>query len=504
MNLPPSCGRSSPPWFGSLAKLLLGVAAVLLSVGKTTGAEESEQLIVFLQPESSRVETVFEKKRLPELRELARQMGVAVTVRDARQGAPEEVAVTPLLVYQNHRGRSIYQGRTNTFDRIRNFIRTSRYVPQGEAPNRRRDIPVWQLERARLWAPLKVAAVTGFPPENYDHEAFVGEALAGIREGFQHFRFQESALLGRADRGFYMDFYPWLSEDGTLFLSLALYSQFHCKEPIFEKKKLPLTGPWQSRNFLFREAARIMEEEVVRQISDPESGDSFTPVAADTPQVSWQSIALSLPPEPPRSSAAPVRDMTIPADWVLEPAGPEDPPMLLFRFPAPLDQYAGEVTAATGELHLPEGPTLSGARGFVEVDTRSSVTMGNAVLDEAIRGTIMLHSRKYPTAKFTIGSIHDDGVPLKYGRLTPAGIRGQFRLKGTTVPLTAAAEFEPIVGRDGFPRLLVRGRFRIDLRVFDIEGADGPAPARNTLIFDISLTYQERTPETAMLSRPSL
>jgi hypothetical protein len=29
--------------------------------------------------------------------------------------------------------------------------------------------------------------------------------------------------------------------------------------------------------------------------------------------------------------------------------------MLLFRFAAPLDQYAGEVTAVAGELHLSEG-----------------------------------------------------------------------------------------------------------------------------------------------------
>ncbi|HHP7235839.1 MAG TPA: YceI family protein [Desulfobacterales bacterium] len=484
---------SKPPRYRrlSIAMWVLVFAGGLLATVGATADEGYEQLIVFLQPGASSVETVFETQRLPEVRELAREMGVGVIVRDAGPKAPADIAVTPLLVYQNHRGRSIYQGRTTTLDRMRNFIRTSRYVPQGDAPNRRGNIPVWQQGRARIWAPLKVSAVTGFPPPDYDHEAFMKTALSGIREGFEQFRFRDRVDLGRADRGFYMDFYPWLSEDGTLFLSLALYSQFHCKEPIFEKKRAPLTGPWKDRRALFREAARVMEAEVARHIRDPESGDSFTAVPADTPQVSWTSLDLDLPPEPPRSNMAAAADLSLPQDWTLEAAAPDDPPMLLFRFAAPLDQYAGEVTAVAGELHLSEGLKLSGARGFVEVDTRSSVTMGNAVLDEAIRGTVMLYTRKYPTARFTIDSIQGDGRPLAYGRLTPAGIQGQFTLKGTTVPLAVAGEFEPIVGRDGLPKLLVNGRFQIDLRAFDIEGADGPAPARHTLIFDINLTYGE-------------
>jgi hypothetical protein len=48
------------------------------------------------------------------------------------------------------------------------------------------------------------------------------------------------------------------------------------------------------------------------------------------------------------------------------------------------------------------------------------------------------------------------------------------------------AEFEPIIDDSGKPRLLIRATFNIDLRVFKIEGADGPAPARHTLIFDVN------------------
>ena len=60
------------------------------------------------------------------------------------------------------------------------------------------------------------------------------------------------------------------------------------------------------------------------------------------------------------------------------------------------------------------------------------------------------------------------------------------------MPLAAPAEFEPVIGADGRPRLIVRTAFGIDLRNFDIEGADGPEPARYTLLFDINLQFEPK------------
>ncbi|MEE4265828.1 MAG: hypothetical protein V2I56_24280, partial [Desulfobacteraceae bacterium] len=96
---------SKPPRYRRLpiAMWVLVFAGGLLATVGATADEGYEQLIVFLQPGASGVETVFETQRLPEVRELAREMGVDVIVRDAGQKAPADIAVTPLLVYQNHR-----------------------------------------------------------------------------------------------------------------------------------------------------------------------------------------------------------------------------------------------------------------------------------------------------------------------------------------------------------------------------------------------------------------
>lgn len=453
----------------------------------------SEQLIIFLQPGQSPVDLAFQERFLPKIRALGESMGVDVYPLDVGKGAPSEVGVTPLIVYQNHLGRSIYQGRTTALNRIRHFIRTSRFVPQGAAPNRREQIPVWKIGKAQVWIPLKVTDLTGHLPASYSHAAFVSEATEGIVAGLDRFRMRDVVELGRADRGFYMDFYPWLSEDGTLHISFALYSQFDCKEPVFRSGDDPVAGPWTDRKNLFKKAASILQEKVVASIRDAEIGDGFDPVVDTLPEVDWKKLGFALPGAPKKAALQQPVDLTLPRHWILSKSGPDDPPMIQFRFQPPLDQYRGEIITAAGGLALPENQQLEGADGFVEIDTRTAVTMGDPVLDEVIRGSLMLYAQKYPTARYTLKSFRGDDQPLVYGELKPATLEGVFTLKGKRIPLPCVGEVEPVIGRSGIPQLLVRGSFQIDLREFDIEGADGPAPARYTLQFDINLIFGPRT-----------
>ena len=291
----------------TFAGLLLSFC--LMTAQIADAASETEQLIIFVQPQDSPVDEMFMQRSLPEIQNMAQSMGIDVHVVDATRGVPRSVTLTPLIVFQNYRGRSIYQGRTTTPGRIRNFIRTSRYVPQGEEPNRRTNIPVWSRDRSRLWAPLKVASVTGTPPQNYRRDKFTAEALDNIKKGFRKFKLQKTAELGRADRGFWMDFYPWRSSDGTLFLSLALFSEFDCKKPVFSDK---IIGPWQKRTDLFRQAAVRMEDAVAQITADPANGDSFYPIARSVPLKNWKQIGLALPPAPKLKTAQPKVSTVVP------------------------------------------------------------------------------------------------------------------------------------------------------------------------------------------------
>jgi polyisoprenoid-binding protein YceI len=470
-----------------LAALLMATFLILPQNARTT--TDSGQLIVFVQPNSSSVDDVFLQRSLPEIRKIADAMGVSVHVVDASKGSPIEVALTPLIVYQNYRGRSVYQGRTTTPARIRNFMRTSRFVPQGKERNRRENIPVWTRGRSRVWAPLKVAPISGKQPADYDHDAFVAQALKSIAGGFKKFDIQKLVELDRADRGFYMDFNPWLSDDGNLFITVVVFSQFDCKTPVFSKK---IIGPWKKYQKLFRQASAAGEEAVVRIAADPASGDSFDPVKKTAPRKSWEQIGFPLPPAPKMKTAQTAVSAVVPQKWILTDSGPDDPPMIQFRFPAPLDNYAGEVKSGRGEFSLSQNRMVSGAQGFVEIDTRGNITMGDPRLDEAIQGRIMLYTKKFPATRFDIEKISGEDQPIAYGRLSPAFVAGKFSLKGKSIPLTSMTQIEPVMGEDGRPRLLVSGSFKIDLRTFNIEGADGPAPARHMLLFDLNLILKER------------
>ena len=103
----------------------------------------------------------------------------------------------------------------------------------------------------------------------------MARALKNIAKGFTKFDIQKTVELDRADRGFYIDFNPWLSDDGTLFITVVVFSQFDCKAPVFSKKVI---GPWKNYQKLFRQASRTGEDAVKQIIADPASGDSFDPV----------------------------------------------------------------------------------------------------------------------------------------------------------------------------------------------------------------------------------
>jgi hypothetical protein len=444
-----------------------------------------EQLVIFTQQNNSRVSQTFQQTILPQIKKLALEFELPVkTIEVGPDGVPSEIKITPLIVYQNHLGRSIYQGRTTTLTRIRNFIRTSRYVPQGKNPLIRKNTPILKMGRSRVWAPLKVASVTGTKPQGYQDQIFRQRALENIYKGFQNFQPLESISLGRADRGFYMDFYPWVSSDNTLFLSFAVFSQFHCKEPIFHTRENPLVGPWKNREELFQKAARLLENIVLEKIKDDQAGDGFNPIASSLPITNWKDLGLPLPP-PPKKRTENVVNSEVPLSWVLAPQKTDHPPIVLFRFPAPLDNYAGEATKGVGKFQLPKNRHPAGATGYVEIDP-NSVTMGQSDLDKVIHSSLMLNTKKYPVSRFVIHSGEGEEQKITYGTLTPVLFRGNLEIKGKTIPHATAMEIEPILNDVGEPILILKGGFKVDLNDLQISGPDGPEESNHTLLFDVN------------------
>lgn len=476
-------GKHLMPIQPILYRLVL-LFATALSIYLLPTKARSGEVLVFLQSTADATvpaEQPFITDVLPELERFAKEQGHSVDRIAALKEAPEEVHITPLIVFQNHQGRSIYQGRLNTLDRIENFLRTATFVPQNKAALKRENLPVWKMGRATIASPIKISAVTGNVPKDYKHETFEAEARDAIEAGLSSSSMQATVSLRRSDRQFYMDFYPWRSRLGTCYLSLALFSQFHCKEPVFKTEE-PLKASWGKRNSLFTEGVKLLEAEVMKQLTN-HVGDAFAPLAESVPVKSWEAIGHPLPKPPSGQSAQATSTLSIPSQWVVESLPSAQPPPIVFRFPAPLDQYIGQVTSVSGNISLGADLSLSSLTGKLVADP-TKVSMGESDLDDALQGSSFLKTKAFPESSFTItGSESSD--KLAFGQLSTTVLSGEFLLKGKRVPLSAPCQLEPVVNQAGEVRLQLRGSFSIDVRAFEIDPADGPEPASHTLNFDV-------------------
>ena len=440
------------------------------------------QVIVFVQPGVSEVARDFEEKHLPEIRMIADEFGAEFQIINAQEGAPEEITVTPVIVFQNTLGRSIYVGRYNLHDKIRAFIRTSQNSPQQAATFPREDVLLRKEGRTLLAAPIKVVPVEGHPPRDYNHQHFVDQARKAVADGTTGFTLASGITQQRTDRAFYMDFYPWRSRWGKLNLSVALFSQFNCDIPVYKEPGETFTGSWTNRDEVFKQAAAAMAEAINREMTSPSNGDGFDPLGEGVPVVSWEQLGLSLPKAKPEQDVQ-ATQTSVDGKWKLQKAKPDAPPRIQFRFPAPLDNYFGEVKEVQSELDFGDSGDLSDLKGWFEADSKS-VTMGEAELDHSIRGAAFLHISKHPTVRFDIDSSSD----IEPSTVT---VNGNLQMKEIVLPLEAELVFESKPGSDGNETLALRGTFTLPLTPFNMEGPDGPADAKDKLLFDLNLSYEQ-------------
>ncbi|MDA8020624.1 MAG: hypothetical protein MPN21_24565 [Thermoanaerobaculia bacterium] len=461
----------------------LRFAGICAALGLLASAAAAETLAVFVQPGEEAVSRHFADEVLPEIRRWAGDTDLELRVVDATAGAPAAVSLTPLIVHVGPRGRSIFQGRYADVGKLEHFVRTSRVVPAAGGTSTRTDVAVLQLGRAKIYAPLKITDLSGELPPGFDRDSFHRRARAAFLAGLEHFSVVPEVEIGPSDRAFYMDVHTFRSAEGELFLSLDLYSQFHCLDPVFRRFDEPVSGPETASRDLFARAARILESATLEQLQGTERGDGFQPVAASTPVTSWEALDLAIP-DSDRTDASALVDVELPGVWRLDREASAADPSLVFRFPPPLERYSGQVDRFDAALELTpgeSGPTLAGATGWVEAET-GAVTFGEKDLDKAVHGK--LKTTTFPASRFSLQRVEADGAPLTFGRTSRMVGLGEFSLLGWDVPVRVDAEVEPIIGVDGQPRLWVRARFGLDIdQPFGLEGPDGPPEASRHLLF---------------------
>lgn len=448
----------------------------------STGLAQGE-LIVFLSGNGSEVDKAFQSNTLPKLKKFAEENEIAIKLKEGSKAAPEGITTLPAIIYQNHLGRSVYIGRFNQLDKMVNFIRTAKRIPQTKDAIKKEIVKkgyVFQDGRCTVELKTKITDLSGTKPKKYNKEEFLAATEKDVVDAMKKFDQKANYEVFPTDREFYANFYPYRAEDGQFYVTTELYSQFHCHEPIYTTLGNPFQGKWKDKDEVIAQAARDIEAKITFHSKNPENGDGFDPISLKVPVKSWQALSCTLPAPPAGQENIDV-SIELPTEWQVKGPVSSLDPMVAFTFPPPVDNYSGEVKKLKGSLSINKELKLSSAKGDFQVDL-NSLTMGDPDLDESVKSEDMLDVSNFPTATFTFNAMSpNEDTSLEFGKMQMAQAMGKFTFKGKTIDRTVNAQITPLVDEEGEPILQVSVSFSININPFEIEGPDGPKPQSNTI-----------------------
>ncbi len=456
-------------------------------------ADSFEGIVVFHQPTPNRIESHFERTILPEIQAMAAENGREVRVVDATLGAPPEIHATPAIVFQNSKGRSLFQGRYTDIGKVRHFVQTSTFIPQGDGTIERANAGVRTVGRHRTALQLKVTPLEG-PAADDARDDELRELLNGsLYAATATYSPAETVQLERGDRTFYWDVYPYLDEDETLYFSHAIYSQFDCHDFVHGEDGSDFAAPWEQREELIKKLATHLETVTAEIMSGSSEGDGLTPLDYAVKVASWEALGLTLPE--PSASSTEISRANLQVEnrrWKLDSSltGTEVP-AIQFSFPAPLDSYTGIGNSlSNAELILSDDFSLTGASGHASVEI-TTLTMGEDGLDASIHS--MMEGAAYPESSFNLtAAAPDQGSGLKLGETQRMSADGVFSLKGVEIQLWGVlAELTPYLTPEGDERIDASASFSFTLMDnFNIDGPPGPSPANDTVMVRVHFTLQ--------------
>ncbi|MEL7338955.1 MAG: YceI family protein [Bacteroidota bacterium] len=443
-------------------------------------SQDAETIVVFVQSDQDQL---FMQQSLPKLKQYCRAEGLALQIKEVRDGAPTDLSSSPAIYFQTQRKRLLYAGRYTQFSSIENFVRSSRFLPPSENAFCKNQVWVKEDGRMQIMVAAKITPLRGTPLSVEEQKRFAKQAQEGISQGLTQFKAREKACLRKSDRIYYLDFHPYRDASGNLFLSTELYSQFSCIAPVFSRLDQPWEGTDSAVKALFAQAAAQLASELSQQMQSSQIGDAISPIGAEIPEAKWESLGLAFAEG--ATLPTPTQALTqLQGQW--QYAGSPDPriPALSFHFQQPLERYAGEVRELSAELQFDEQNRL--LAGEVEVEV-ASLSMGMPDLDEKVLRKY-LKAQKYPRASFSF-DLKDAPLAFAEAGQTKA-LQGRFTLMKHSIDLPVQLSLQTLTDDKGQPALLAQGQFQLRITEdFGIEGPDGPSPNRETMIFYFSLSF---------------
>jgi len=427
-----------------------------------TSSIAQESIYVFTQKK----DVQFVKETLPQLKAYAAEKGIDLLHQDILMRVPMEITATPAIIYQNPKGRAIYAGRYTVFSSIENFIRNNRNSPKASMQICKKNEWYKQVERFNMIASTKITTPKG--PEAKGKTLNQADLI-----DLSAFKYTKSDIcINKTDRNFYLDFHPYF-DNGKLYLTYELFSQFDCIKPIYSKMNEPIIIENSNLRKAFAQASAELAKQIELQLSQSKIGEALTPIAANTADKMWPSIVADTSQVSKTLNI--VSNYDISGNWKFASAIDEDTPIIQFNFKAPLDRYIGEVKALSGQFEVDNARRIVSGKFIAQAQ---SLTMGVPDFDQKIHKKY-IKAFKYPEASFEFDTTTKPVITLGETQSIP----GTFTLMSKSIPITVQTTFDAINDN----QLQVNCKFEVNIMdPFKVKGPDGPAEASEVVEFNMN------------------
>lgn len=455
------------------------IATVVFSI--LSSALLADNLVVFVNG-SQAIDKHFIDTYLDEIKQLADQYQLAFILRDVSNGAPEEITITPQIVFQKGEEKSFYVGRYSETSRLANFIRTVRNRTPKVKTQIKQNILTLKSEKAVTVLPLKITALSSPEAVTRQWQDQLNETAVAFYNGFESFELVNEVIFTKTNRALYLDIHPYKSSDDSLFLSYEIYSQFNCVEPVISKLNEPVSGLWANQQVLWETLGRQMESDVMQLITTSLIGDGFSEVPANTNSSAWPESIVD-------NSIKILKPISLTSkNWQVAGALDDKTPLIQFNFFAPLDNYAGEVKKLTGNINWESDRFLSGS---FTVNTKD-VTMGEATYDKNVHKKYLKVFR-FPLASFSFKNAEVPLAEIMKNPMQAYAIDGEFTMMKKSYPVRVKASFEPFTDEGEATKLLVNVNFDVNIfEKFNIIGPDGPVNAKSNMHFAMTFLMNSK------------
>lgn len=420
-----------------------------------------ERLIVFSQTGKNARLDNFNKNQVPKLDSLARVNGVSFELVTTERDIPLDVRILPSIYYLSSSKKSYYIGRYDAIDRIERFLKNEQAFDLPKTSFQRQNIYLYLHEHFAIGTRLKVTPNNG---PGKDKSNFKSDFLKAFDGSIENLTYYFSYPFREQSKQFYLNVYPYLTEEGVYYISIEVFSQHHCKEAIYNNFKNPISGTDITK--LGQKVSTLYEQLLPKLLIKPSIiGESVTLLQTSKRTKDWSDYGFSSSITQEQDHV----DLEIQDGNYHTVSSSKLSPSLNFTFPSPVSNYNGHISDLSGDFKI-KSQTISGAFKI----NLNKLDMGDDMLNSSVLKE-MLFTDSLPNAKLSFQQPLDE-IPSNQ----QISIQGELSLVGLKQKVDVITTFQP-VSTTG--KILVTATFSLDIRPFPtLEQPDGPAPQKHTLI----------------------